>query len=298
MYSYKSRTMREELFIFLGIIVFILILYAVLFMEKSSYMRVPKKIWTYCPSLDKLTKVEKLCIESWKRLQPEYEIVMLTPENVHGYVIIPNHIVSHPIFRESSKRFSDLVRLFVLVEHGGIWMDLRCILNQPLEKWLFSKYADYSGFFMKKMTTQKEYPHVVESFIACNKGCEFIKKWRDEFVSILDYPNVAKYVESRIRMEIQLSDHYTDPIGNAIQIAAQKVIQVDRYPLDSVLLNGLEDGPMSYLTEAKWNSEKGLQLLCSDTKKREPLLILREEDCNELNKRIDFDLSNDICKWV
>lgn len=267
-------------------------------MEKSSYMRVPKKIWTFCSSVDKLTKAEKLCIESWKRSQPDYEIVILTPENVHGYVIIPNSIVSHPIFRESSKRFSDLIRLFVLVEHGGIWIDLRCIINQPLEKWLFSKYADCSAFYMKTMTVKKEFPHVVESFIACNKGCEFIKKWRDEFVTILDYPNVAKYVESRIRMDIQLSDYYTDPIGNAIQIAAQKVIQVDNYPLDSVLLNALEDGPMSDLHRAKWNSEKGLQLLCSDTKKREPLLILREEDCKELEKRIDFDLSNDVCKWI
>ena len=290
--------MREEVFVFLGIIVFILILYAVLFMEKSSYMRVPKKIWTYCSSVDKLTKVEKLCIESWKRLQPDYEIVILIPENIHGYVIIPNYIVSHPIFRESSKRFSDLIRLFVLVEHGGIWMDLRCIINQPLEKWLFPKYADYSGFFMQRMTTQKEFPHVVESFMACNKGCEFIKKWRDEFVSILEYPNIAKYIESRIRMNIQLSEHYTDPISNAIQIAAQKVIQVDRYPLDSVLLKAVEDGPMKYLNDAKWNSEKALQTLCSNTKNKYPIFILREEDCNELNKRIDFDLSNEICKWI
>lgn len=298
MYNYKSKNMREDLFLFLGIIVFILILYAVLFMEKSSYMKVPKKIWTYCPSADKLTKVDKLCIDSWKRWQPEYEIVILTPDNIHGYVIIPNPIVSHPIFRESSKRFSDLVRLFVLIEHGGIWMDLRCIINNPLEKWLFPKYADCSGFFMNTLTTKSEYPHIVESFIACNKGCEFIKKWRDEFVMILDFPNVAKYVESRIRMNIQLSEHYTDPINNAIQLSAQKVIQIDHYPLTSILLKSVEDGPMKYLTDSKWNSEKSLQLLCSDTKNRESLLILREEDCDELNKRINFDLSNDICKWV
>ena len=290
--------MREELFIFIGLVLFILVLYAMLFMEKSTYMRVPKKIWTFCPSPDRLTKVEKLCIESWKRFQPDYEIAILTPDNVHGYVIIPNSIVSHPIFRESSKRFSDLIRLFVLVEHGGIWMDLRCIIKKPLEQWLFSKYADCSAFYMKTMTTKKEYPHVVESFIGCNKGCEFVKKWRDEFVSLLDYPNVAKYVESRIRMDIQLSDHFINPIGNAVQLAAQKVIQVDNYPLESVLLNGLEDGPMSDLHHAKWNSEKGLQMLCSDTKKREPLLILREEDCKELETRIDFYLSNEVCKWV
>jgi len=27
-------------------------------------------------------------------------------------------------------------------------------------------------------------------------------------------------------------------------------------------------------------------------------LILREEDCKELETRIDFDLSNEVCKWV
>lgn len=289
--------MREDLFIFLGIIVLILFLYAILFMKKSYYMQVPKKIWTYSDSADRLTKVEKLCIESWKRLQPEYEIIILTPKNIHGYTIIPNHIVSHPIFRESSKRFSDLIRLFVLAEHGGIWMDLRCIINKPFETWLFPKYADYSGFFMENFTLQPGHPHIVESFIACNKNCDLIRKWRDEFISIIEFPNIAKYIESRIRMNIQLSEHYTDPISNAIQIAIQKVIQIDHYPLQTILLNGLESGPMKSLNDAKWNSEKALQLLCSK-KKREPLLILREEDCNELNNRIDFDLSNEICKWT
>ena len=49
----------------------------------------------------------------------------------------------------------------------------------------------------------------------------------------------------------------------AIQVASQKVLQIDKYPLDSLILRKAEDGPFKYLVDAKWDSEKAIKLACS-----------------------------------
>ena len=48
--------------------------------------------------------------------------IVLTSKTYKGYVTIPEELVSHPIFTLDKKRFHDLVCLWTLVEHGGVWI--------------------------------------------------------------------------------------------------------------------------------------------------------------------------------
>jgi hypothetical protein len=277
--------------------VLIVIILAIIFRKKPNYNQSPKKIWTYWDNPDKLPKTVKMCMQSWKKYNPEYEITLLTKKNFFSYVTIPEDLSSHPNFNDNPTRFADLVRIYALAEHGGVWIDSTILLKAPLDNWLFPKYAEFSGFYIDSFTKSKEHPVIENWFFACNKGSKFIKSWLNEFIQIAEYPNVEKYVESRRQMGVDF-EKLTDPIYLAMHVAAQKIIQLDRYPLDTLILKKAEDGPFRYLVDAKWESEKALRLACSNKKYQTPIMKMRGGERAVMEKEIDYDLSPEKCGWL
>ena len=144
------------------IVGFILSVLSLLFREKKNYNTVPRKIWSYWDNQDKIPKSVKMCMESWKKSNPDYEIVLLTRKNFKGYVTIPDEIREHPHYNDSPQRFADLVRLYALEEHGGIWIDASVLIKEHFDKWLFPRYAEFVGYFQSKYTVDKKMP-VIEN---------------------------------------------------------------------------------------------------------------------------------------
>lgn len=286
----------EVIFIFLLIIIIIIGL-ALANWQRKDYNRHPKKIWTYLNNPDKVQKTIKICLESWKKHNSDYEITILTKKNYFSYVNIPVEIAEHPNFNDNSTRFSELVRLYTLAEHGGVWIDASILVKKPLDDWLFPKYAEFSGFYLEAFTKEGLPPIIENYFFGCNKGCEFLKKWRNEFIEIARFPNVEKYIESRKKMGIDFQKIHT-PISLAQHIAVQKVLQLDSYSLETLILRKAEDGPLKYLVDAKWDSEKALNLACLDKKYQTPILMMR--DCEEkiMEEKLQFDLSEERCHWL
>jgi hypothetical protein len=254
----------------------VLIITALWFYEKKNYNQVPKRIWTYWDR--PLTKTVKRCRESWAKWNPEYEIVVLTKTNYFSYVTIPQEITMNPIFE---MRFSEWIRLWILVERGGVWMDAGILLQAPLENWMFPKYAEFSGFYMDQLTTNPLHPVIEPCFMACNKGCMLLSEWKNEYLQMARYASVDKYVESRMDGGIRIHR----PMDHVIQIALLVVLQKENY-LDSLILQKAEEGPFRYLVEAKWNSEKAVQNLSSDS----PIVMLREEERHAMEKEIKTTL--------
>ena len=179
---------------------FILSVLSFLFGKKTQYNNVPKKIWTYWDSSDKsprtdLPKSVKLCMDSWKKHNPEYEIILLTKKNYKGYITIPEEIRTHPHFTDSPQRFSDLVRLYALEEHGGIWMDASILVKKPFDDWLFPRYAEFAGYYMGSITEDKKFPTLESWFLAANKNSKFIKLWKQEFLEIATFKDIHTYLE-------------------------------------------------------------------------------------------------------
>lgn len=264
---------------------------------KPNYNQIPKKIWTYWDNPDKIPKTVLLCMESWRKHNPEYQITLLTKKNYMGYVRIPLELVVHPNFHDNSARFSDLIRLYALAEHGGVWIDSSILLKEPLDNWLFPRYAEFSGFYISSFT-KPTLPPVVESwFLACNKRSPFMALWRDEFSELANYVTVEKYVESRKKMGVDV-EKIGDPVYLAIHVAAQKILQWDKYPLESLYLQKAEDGPYRYLVDAKWDSEKALRLACQNQSYQGPIMKMRGNERKVLEAEITNELSNEVCGWL
>ena len=86
-------------------------------------------------------KKELRCIESWKKYCPEYEIIEWNETNVDLDMM--------PFVREAydAKKYafvSDVVRLWVLLNNGGIYFDTDVEIIKPFDEFL--RYKGFIGF--------------------------------------------------------------------------------------------------------------------------------------------------------
>ncbi|WP_332445869.1 capsular polysaccharide synthesis protein [Sphaerochaeta sp.] len=94
--------------------------------QKASTSRIPKKIWVFWwQGNQKDIPLVHACISSIEEYKgDDTTLVVLTKENLHQYCTIP------PMFYEKLENgnitlthFSDIVRVSVLAEQGGVWLD-------------------------------------------------------------------------------------------------------------------------------------------------------------------------------
>lgn len=84
-----------------------------------------KHIWfCWLQGMDAAPELVKACLRSLERWLPDYEITIITAENYREYVQLPDYVERK--YRKGHvphANFSDLIRLDLLVRHGGVWID-------------------------------------------------------------------------------------------------------------------------------------------------------------------------------
>lgn len=88
-------------------------------------------VWTcWLQGFDFAPAIVRSCQESQKRHIIDRRIVQLTRNNYTDYVRLPEHIVQkYERGKIPPALFADLLRLEVLIEHGGTWMDATILLT-------------------------------------------------------------------------------------------------------------------------------------------------------------------------
>lgn len=86
-----------------------------------------------------MTDKEKLCIESWKKYCPEYELILWNEDN---YDVRKNRYISEAYDAGKWGFVSDYARLDIVYNYGGFYFDLDVELIQSIE-WL----RDFKAFF-------------------------------------------------------------------------------------------------------------------------------------------------------
>ncbi|BBL28357.1 hypothetical protein LDE03_15460 [Lactobacillus delbrueckii subsp. delbrueckii] len=95
-----------------------------------------KVIWIFWDSgIENAPNIVKQCYNSIQKFKPkDYEVILLNRENMFDYVTFPDYIIKKvnngtiPI-----ANFSDILRLFLLVQYGGIWMDATVYLSSNID---------------------------------------------------------------------------------------------------------------------------------------------------------------------
>ena len=92
---------------------------------------VPKIVWTcWLQGMEDAPYMVNKCVESQKKALQDYEHRVLTLENYHQWVELPEYIEKK--FRKGKiprALFTDLLRLAVLKKYGGVWLDVSVLFT-------------------------------------------------------------------------------------------------------------------------------------------------------------------------
>ena len=102
--------------------------------ENITHQSQNKKIyWVFWwQGLDQMPDIVKVCYESQKEFAAKQsaELVLLTKDNYHKYVNIPPYIIQKVQKKAISlTHFSDILRVYLLEQYGGCWLDSTLFIN-------------------------------------------------------------------------------------------------------------------------------------------------------------------------
>lgn len=117
--------------------------------DKTAPQAQPKNerkiIWTcWLQGRDSAPAVVRACLNSWQAKNPDWELRCLDAATIRHYIPLEDYIDLNAQTLTAAS-LSDFVRLLLLREYGGVWVDATLFCNRPLDDWLHS-YMD-SGFF-------------------------------------------------------------------------------------------------------------------------------------------------------
>jgi mannosyltransferase OCH1-like enzyme len=124
--------------------------------------------------------IVKKCLDSWYVYNPDWEIIVLDSENCN---LTYNNLLS-------LTHFSDILRLTILKDNGGLWVDATCFCNCPLNDWILQ----YDKLFMFKNFNIKD-KMISNFFIYSEKNNYIITKLYEETMKIYE-TNVEEFTKN------------------------------------------------------------------------------------------------------
>lgn len=103
-----------------------------------------RTIWTlWYQGFDKAPPLVRACVDSWRRLNPEWRVVSLDQHTVHDWIELADAI---DLRRRdlTVQKISAIARLCLLRRYGGVWTDATVFCLLPLDRWLADYYS--TGF--------------------------------------------------------------------------------------------------------------------------------------------------------
>lgn len=171
-----------------------------------SQNTIPKVIHYCWFGGNQLTDLAKRCINSWKIYCPDYKIVRWDESN---FDVNSNQFCKEVYTTKKWAFVTDYVRLHVLYNYGGIYMDTDVEVIKPLNKFL--QHEAFSGFETKD--------YIPTGIIAAKKNNKWIKLLLDDFIGkkfIIDNkldmtPNVVNMTKlTKENYPLKLNNEYQD----------------------------------------------------------------------------------------
>lgn len=115
------------------------------------------KIWMcWWQGEENAPEIVKACIGSVRRNAGDHEVIVITDENLFDYVHIPDWVLEKARAGIMSRtHLSDLLRLSLLAEHGGLWLDATFFCAGPV-----ADYFDLPIWSIKR-------PDYLHASVAC-----------------------------------------------------------------------------------------------------------------------------------
>lgn len=155
---------------------------------------IPKIIWSYWQQAPTPQLIIQ-CQANWKRFAPDHDIRILSKDSLLQWVSQESFTEAFdtlPAFRQA-----DWIRLQLLKQYGGIWIDASTILTQNLD-WVQhyqqESHSEYVGFYIEGLSNRPDQPILENWFMACIPNSQFIIDLVKEFDHALSIGG-EKYLE-------------------------------------------------------------------------------------------------------
>ena len=87
-----------------------------------------KRIFTFWEPKGKIPGYLELCLDTWKKYLPEYEIIILDYDNLNDW--IGKNYYNKVLYEKFSLPIqADAIRCAVLCKYGGVWMDIDTVVT-------------------------------------------------------------------------------------------------------------------------------------------------------------------------
>ena len=137
-------------------------------MDYTPSGEIPKVIWImwWQGESTSIPPIVKACINSVRKNAEEYEIRIITKENIQSYIDISDIITYHASGAKAPRLtlqfMSDIIRSRLLYKHGGIWLDATMFVASNK----FLQDLSSSSFFTLKLLQSDE----IKLFTSPSKG--------------------------------------------------------------------------------------------------------------------------------
>ena len=176
-----------------------------LFLKTNLEVENKKKkfIFTFWEPHEKMPGYLKLCIKTWKKFLPDYDIKVLDYKNVKDY--LGENLFSNIICKTMPLKIqADAIRVALLKKFGGIWLDADTIIT--------------NGQFIKKLKYYElimlgEEKNKIQNigFIASSSNSSIINEWLKEIIK-----KVNQYKENNFDLKKKRKKMKWNYLGNGI----------------------------------------------------------------------------------
>ena len=195
---------------------------------QEQYSLVPpslfeNKVWIcWLQGEEVAPSIVKKCIASTRKNLPDFDVIVLTEKNIFDYVTLPNYVLKK--YKDgfiSRTHFSDIVRMNLIAQQGGLWVDSTIFMSKPLSKDYFQ-----TDFFSLRNTSTPSHPYMTNYwttyffFASKNNGiiehcASILNAYTKEFDTFIDYFLMDYAIKKTILdLDAETIMKKTDVIGN------------------------------------------------------------------------------------
>lgn len=98
----------------------------------------------------------KICLQSIRHNANGHEVILLTADNYNQYVHLPEIALRRYERRQiSHAHFADIIRMNLLTQQGGLWLDATMLISAPIDESIFTRpifsiKTKPSGYFVSE----------------------------------------------------------------------------------------------------------------------------------------------------
>jgi hypothetical protein len=240
---------------------------------------IPRRIWMlWHQGLSEAPFVVRKCIDSWLKENPSWELIVLDKNNLGEYIDLglpDEKLASLPLAKQSN-----LVRLQLLAEYGGVWADSTVFCMRPLDDWIDDCVA--SGFFAFYRPGRDRI--MANWFMASRKECPIMVKHREDYASFF------------MNNDFNINSRFSQLIIKGLSKILNRSEKTTRYWFSPVVTKFLRVYPyfiFHYMFERLVSTDSECQAIWNNTKKvsaDEPLKIFRREACSPVNDSLKDEI--------